>query len=216
LPKYPFGAKRPLRDNGVWLSALKRDNVRLIVDPIDHVSEGGIVTADGSEHPVDAIVFGTGFHASKFLWPMTIIGRHGKTLEEAWAGDARAYLGITVPEFPNLFCIYGPNTNLVVNGSITFFSECAVGYIMEMLRVAVRRPDTAIEVKQDVFDRYNAGVDAANRGMAWGLPEVSNWYKNESGRVTQNWPYPTVDYWRMTRTPNADDYEWTVAETPTN
>jgi 4-hydroxyacetophenone monooxygenase len=216
LPKYPFGAKRPLRDNGIWLSALKRDNVRLIVDPIDHVSERGIVTANGSEHTVDAIIFGTGFHASKFLWPMTIIGRHGKTLEEAWAGDARAYLGITVPEFPNLYCIYGPNTNLVVNGSITFFSECAVGYIMEMLRVAVQRPDTAVQVKQDVFDRYNAGVDAANRGMAWGLPEVSNWYKNESGRVTQNWPYPTVDYWRMTKTPNPDDYEWTVTEIPKN
>src|SRR5439155_13663394 len=124
LPSYPPGAKRLLRDNGVWARTLKRENVELITETIREITPDGVVTADGVAHDVDVVIYGTGFQASKFLTPMTVTGRGGVDLHEHWDGDARAYLGMTVPGFPNLFCLYGPNTNIVINGSIIYFSEC--------------------------------------------------------------------------------------------
>ena len=112
-----------LRDNGVWFDALQRPNVHLVTSPIAEITESGLVTADGAHHDVDVLIYGTGFQASRFLTPMRIVGRKGLDLNEHWGGDARAYLGITVPDFPNLFLMYGPNTNIVVNGSIIFFSR---------------------------------------------------------------------------------------------
>ena len=112
-----------------------------------------------------------------------------------WAGDARAYLGMTAPGFPNFFMIYGPNTNIVVNGSIIFFSECAVRYILGCLKLMAETGAATLEVRQDVHDAFNAKVDAANAQMAWGAPQVTSWYKNDKGRVSQNWPFPLVDYW---------------------
>src|SRR5262249_5492255 len=135
LPTYPPGAKRMLRDNGIWARTLKRDNVQLITDHIDAITPNGIRTADGVEHEVDVVVYGTGFQASKFLTPMKVTGRAGIDLHEQWNDDARAYLGITVPGFPNLFCLYGPNTNIVINGSIVYFSECEVRYLLACVRM---------------------------------------------------------------------------------
>jgi 4-hydroxyacetophenone monooxygenase len=206
IPSYPFGGKRSLRDNGVWLAALKRDNVRLVTAAIERIDETGIVTTDGVHHDVDVIVWGTGFQASRFLWPMRVVGRGGTVLSEKWGADARAYLGITVPGFPNLFCLYGPNTNLVVNGSIIFFSECAVGYTLQALKHMLDHGLGTLEVREEVHDRYNARIDEANAHMAWGVPEVSSWYKSASGRVSQNWPLPTVDYWAMTRYFQPEEY----------
>ena len=168
---------------------------------IDHrwhseITSNGVVTKDGVEHAVDAIVYGTGFHASRFLSTFKAFGRGGVELHDKWDGDARAYLGMTVPGFPNFFCLYGPNTNIVVNGSIVFFSECSVRYIIGCLKLLAERGDAALEPKADVHDAYNEKIDAANRGMAWGVKQVSSWYKNEKGRVSQNWPFPLVDYWR--------------------
>ncbi len=125
-PDYPFGSKRSVRDNGVYLAALARPNVDLITDGIEEITPKGIRTKDGKEHEVDVIIYGTGFHASDFLRTYRIVGRGGVELHERWKGDARAYLGMTVPGFPNFFAIYGPNTNIVVNGSIIFFSEASV------------------------------------------------------------------------------------------
>ncbi|MDQ1430519.1 MAG: 4-hydroxyacetophenone monooxygenase, partial [Actinomycetota bacterium] len=110
VPGYPPGAKRLLRDNGVWPATLKRANVTLVTAPIREITRRGIVTDDGVEHAADVIVYGTGFQASQFLTPMRVTGSGGMDLHEQWDGDARAYLGITVPGFPNLFCLYGPNT----------------------------------------------------------------------------------------------------------
>jgi 4-hydroxyacetophenone monooxygenase len=206
VPKYPVGGKRGLVDNGVWVKALKRDNVDLVTTPIEKVTAGGVVTRDGVEHPADVMIFGTGFHASRFLWPMKIVGRGGVDLHEAWDGDARAYLGMTTPSFPNLFMIYGPNTNIVVNGSIIFFSECSVRYVLGCLKLMIETDATTIEVRRDVHDDFNARVDAANALMAWGAPQVTSWYKNEKGRVSQNWPFPLVDYWTATVAPNPADF----------
>jgi 4-hydroxyacetophenone monooxygenase len=207
VPAYPPGAKRMIRDNGVWARALKRDNVRLVTTPIDHISPHGIVTADGITHHADVLIYGTGFQASKFLTPMQVTGRRGVDLHKTWAGEARAYLGMTVPGFPNLFCLYGPNTNIVINGSIVYFSECAVRYILGCLELALRQGARAVEVRKDVHDAFNEQVDAGNRAMAWGVSKVNSWYKNEHGHVAQNWPFTLLEYWQRTQCPDPEDFE---------
>ncbi|GAA3613850.1 NAD(P)/FAD-dependent oxidoreductase [Nonomuraea rosea] len=205
IPGYPLGAKRMLRDNGVWAAALKRDNVTLVTGPISRITEHGIRTADG-DHDADVIVYATGFSASGFLMPMTVTGRDGADLHKRWNGDARAYLGMTVPEFPNLFLMYGPNTNIVVNGSIIFFSECAAHYILECLGSLLRAGHRALECREEVHDAYNELIDAANRQRAWGVSSVNSWYKNALGRVAQNWPFTLMEYWERTREPDLGDY----------
>jgi 4-hydroxyacetophenone monooxygenase len=207
LPDYPPGGKRMLRDNGVWLGALRRPNVHLVTQPIREITQGGLHTSDGAEHAADVIVYATGFHASRFLHPMRVYGRGGVELRAHWAGDARAYLGITIPGYPNLFCMYGPNTNIVVNGSIIFFAECQIGYILGCLDLLLSGEHATIECRQQVHDTFNAEIDAANAQMAWGAPSVSSWYKNEKGRVSQNWPYSLLEYWQRTRAPAAEDFE---------
>ena len=206
VPAYPFGGKRSLRDNGVWIEALRRDNVDLVTTPIARVTEEGVETTDGALHAADAIIYGTGFYASDFLKTFRIFGKGGVELHEQWDGDARAYLGMTMPNFPNFFAIYGPNTNIVVNGSIIFFSECSVRYIIGALELLAQTGAKTLEVKQGVHDAFNAKVDAANAKMAWGAPQVSSWYKNAKGRVSQNWPFPLVDYWEATLKPNPADF----------
>jgi len=210
-PHYPPGAKRMIRDNSVWASTLKRDNVRLLDGgAIQRITPKGIVDGDGVEHEIDVLIYGTGFTASKFLTPMKVVGRDGVDLHEHWAGDARAYLGVTVPGFPNLFCLYGPNTNIVVNGSIVYFSECGVRLIMNLLGFLLADGrGRAIDVRKDVHDEFNEKVDAENGRMAWGVSSVNSWYKNEHGHVAQNWPFTLLEYWQRTSSPSADDYTFT-------
>ena len=212
IPNYPIGGKRSVLDNGVWLAALKRPNVKLVTDKVTRITPKGVVTADGVEHEVDVLIYGTGFQASNFLSFLKIKGRDGRDLHETWGGDARAYLGMTHPGFPNLFTIYGPNTNIVVNGSIIFFSECAVRYILGALKLLAETGARSMEPKQAVYDDFNRRVDEANAGWAWGSPNVSSWYKNSFGRVSQNWPYGLIDYWRATLAPNPDDF--VIEKTP--
>ena len=205
-PSYPPGAKRMIRDNGVWARALKRDNVRLVTTGIREVVPEGVVGADGTLHEVDVIVYGTGFTASRFLTPMTVTGRGGRDLHEQWDGEPRAYLGVTVPGFPNLFCLYGPNTNIVINGSIIYFSECGVRYILGLLGMALGSGKRTVDVRPEVHDEFNAAVDAENARMAWGVSQVNSWYKNASGRVSQNWPFTLLEYWQRTKAPDPGDY----------
>jgi 4-hydroxyacetophenone monooxygenase len=212
VPGYPPGAKRILRDNGVWARTLKRDNVRLVTHRLVRITRTGVVTVDGdgreTDHEVDVLIYGTGFHASKFLTPMRVTGSSGIDLHTQWAGDARAYLGVTVPHFPNLFLLYGPNTNIVVNGSIVYFSECGVRLIVELLGETLRAGARTVEVRADVHDAFNERVDAENAGMAWGWSDVTSWYKNEHGHVAQNWPFTLLEYWQRTRRPVIDEYRF--------
>jgi 4-hydroxyacetophenone monooxygenase len=208
LPKYPPGAKRIVLDNGSWAQALKRDNVRLISDGIREIARDGVVTPDGELHPADVIIYGTGFRASHFMAPMKVVGSGGASLEEQWSGEARAYLGVTVPNMPNFFMLYGPNTNIVVNGSIIYFSECGVQYILGCLKMLFDGHHRALQPKRDVHDAYNERIDAANRQRAWGASTVNSWYKNDNGRVSQNWPFNLIEYWRCTKEPDPADYDF--------
>jgi 4-hydroxyacetophenone monooxygenase len=207
LPEYPPAAKRIIVDNGAWAQALHRDNVELTTDNIDRITPQGVVTVDGRLHEFDVLIYGTGFQPSRFLTPMKVVGRGGVNIHEQWDGDARAYLGITVPGFPNFFVLYGPNTNIVVNGSIIWFSECEVRYVMDCIRTLMAGGHVALECRHDVHDRYNAEIDAENLRMAWGVCNVNSWYKNAKGRVAQNWPFPLLEYWTRTRQVNPADYE---------
>lgn len=206
IPAYPPASKRILVDNGAWFEALKRENVRLVTDGIREITERGVVTEDGVLHEADVLVYGTGFQASKFLTPLRVVGRGGVDLHEQWGVDARAYLGITVPHFPNFFCLYGPNTNIVVNGSIIYFSECEVRYVLGCLRLLLEWGHRSLEPRTDVHDAYNARIDAGNRAMAWGVSKVNSWYKSESGRISQNWPFTLLEYWQQTRRVEPGDY----------
>jgi 4-hydroxyacetophenone monooxygenase len=206
IPDYPVGGKRGLRDNGAWIRALRQDNVNVITDRIREIRPNGVVTEGGHFRPANVLIYGTGFRASEFLSSYRIYGRGGIELQQKWQGNARAYLGTVVPDFPNMFIFYGPNTNLVVNGSIILFAECSVGYAIDCLKLAALEKAAVIEVRQDVYDDYNRRVDEANAMMAWGAPQVSSWYKNDQGRVSQNWPFPTVDFWEATRAAKPEDF----------
>ncbi len=206
VPDYPIGAKRILVDDGTWARTLKRDDVELCTAPIAEVTPTGIRTADGTDHDVDVIIYGTGFQASDFLAPMTITGRDGVDLHEQWAGDARAYLGVTIPGFPNLFCLYGPNTNIVVQGSIIYFSELGTRYLTGLVELILRGGHRSAEIRRDVHDRYNERVDATNRQRSWGMSSVNSWYRNDHGRVTQNWPHTLLEYWQRTLEPDPAEY----------
>jgi 4-hydroxyacetophenone monooxygenase len=205
-PTYPPFGKRMLQDNGSWLAALKRANVDLVTDAIVEITPRGVRCADGREHAVDVIVFATGFHANRYLWPMEIVGRGGESLRARWGDDPKAYLGMTVPGFPNLFCLYGPGTNLAHAGSIIFHSECQVRYLMGCLAALLRNGHAAIECRQDVLERYYERFDARHRTLVWSHPGMANWYKNAAGRVTTTSPWRLVDYWAWTREPNLDDF----------
>jgi 4-hydroxyacetophenone monooxygenase len=206
IPSYPPFGKRMLQDNGSWLAALQRANVELVTDGIREIGSDAIVCEDGSRREVDAIVFATGFHADRFLWPMQIVGRDGRDLGELWGDEPRAYLGITVPGFPNLFCLYGPATNLAHAGSIIFHSECQVRYALGCLKALLERGHATMECRQEVCDAFNAELDATLERMVWSHPGMHNWYKNARGRVVTTSPWRLVDYWRWTRAPDLSDY----------
>ena len=207
IPTYPPFIKRMLQDNGTWLQTLKRDNVDLVTEAIAEITADGIRTADGTLHRVDAIVYATGFHANRFLWPMDIVGRDGVSLCERWGDEPRAYLGITVPSYPNLFCLYGPGTNLAHAGSIIFHSECQVRYITECLAALLASGHAAMDCRQDVHEAYAERFDERHTKMVWSHTGTSSWYKNAHGRVLNTSPWRLVDYWGWTRHPDLTDFD---------
>ncbi|MYD42880.1 MAG: NAD(P)/FAD-dependent oxidoreductase [Gammaproteobacteria bacterium] len=208
-PWYPPTAKRMLIDNGHWYRSLKEEHVQVIDERISQINQAGLQLESGEQHDFDVIIYGTGFSASKFLFPMKIYGRDGNELREHWGEDPRAYLGVTTPNCPNLFFLYGPNTNLVVNSSIIFFSECEMRYITNCLRHLLENDYSSMECKTEPFEAYNEFIDDANRNMAWGASNVNAWYKNKHGRVTQCWPGTSLEFWQQLREIDPSDYIFT-------
>lgn len=206
-PNFQISGKRSLRDNGIWAATLKQDNVQLDTTHIREITPKGIVTEDGVEHEFDVLIYGTGFKAQDFLFPMTVTGRHGANLHEMWNGDARAYKGVTVPGFPNLYLMYGPNTNIVVNASIIFFSESEAHYMVELMNHMAKNGVHAADVTREAHDAYNQFIDAANAEMPWGYADANSWYRNAKGRVAQNWPLRLIDFWNQSREVKPEAYE---------
>lgn len=206
-PSYPPGAKRMVRDNGAYVGALKKPHVHLVSARIDHLTPTGIVTADGAHHALDAIVYATGFYAADYLDPIAVEGRDGLKLHDVWNGDCRAFLGVSIPAFPNLFILGGPNSGLVVNGSAIFTAECALEYALRAVEHMLRHDIKAVEVKAEVYDAFNAEVDRENLLRAWGTTKVNTWYQGRSGRPTVTWPYPILEYFNRTSRFEPDDFD---------
>ncbi|MBC6460394.1 flavin-containing monooxygenase [Actinomadura sp. HBU206391] len=204
IPDYPMGCKRILL-SGDYYRALTRPGVELVTDPIERITPTGVVTRDGKERTVDAIIYGTGFDAGAFLAPMRITGRDGLELNEAWREGAQAYLGITVSGFPNLFLLYGPNTNLGGN-SVIFMLESQIRYILGCV-AAIRRHGLAwIDVRPEVQRAFVEDVQERMRATVWNRG-CSSWYTDERGRHVANWPGFTVAYRRATRRPDPRDFQ---------
>ncbi|WP_208028831.1 flavin-containing monooxygenase [Rhabdothermincola sediminis] len=203
-PDFPAGCKRLLISSDYY-PALTRDNVELVTTPIERIAPEGIVTADGVLRGVDTIIFGTGFDTTHFLAPLVVKGRNGRSLEEVWREGAEAYLGIAISGFPNLFMLYGPNTNLGHN-SIIFMIECQVHYVMRLVDRMLEAGRSNLDVRAEVMARYNRELQRAMHQMVW-ESGCKSWYKNEFGKVTNNWPHTTVRYWARTRQPARGAFE---------
>jgi 4-hydroxyacetophenone monooxygenase len=213
-PSYAPGTKRMVRDNGAFVKALKRPNAHLITERIKSFTPTGIETSDGAHHELDVVVYATGFRATEFLSPIEIIGAGNKSLHASWQDDCRAYLGISVPGFPNLFILSGPNSNTVVNGNAILSMECALEYTLHALEYMLKHDVKAVEVRQDIHDEFNTVVDAGNRECAWGVSKVATWYQGKSGRPAVPWPFTVFDYFERTATFRPEEYIVTPVARP--
>jgi cation diffusion facilitator CzcD-associated flavoprotein CzcO len=203
-PDYAFGCKRILFSSA-FLPALERANVELEAARIEAIVPQGVRTADGRTHELDCLIWATGFRTNDFMFPMAITGREGRSLEAAWADGAHAYLGICMPSFPNMFVMYGPNTN-TSGGSIIFYLECQARYIRQALAHMNARGAGAIEVRADVEAAYDRDVQHRFAGTAW--TQCDSWYRDERGRIVANWPGYMREYGARTASLDAREYEF--------
>ena len=205
IPNYPPYGKRMLMDNN-WFEMLKKDNVQLITDKVNRITNSSIDT-DICSYNQEAIIMATGFKASKMIWPIKVVGKKGINLNDFWNNDnPKAHVGITVPNFPNFFIMYGPNTNLAHGGSIVFHGECQIRYILGCIDLLLEKKYKAMECKSEPFEEYNCNVDEEHAKMVWTHDKVNSWYRNGTGRVTTNSPWRLVDYWNFTKEPKEKDY----------
>jgi 4-hydroxyacetophenone monooxygenase len=207
LPGYPPFGKRMLLDNG-WFAALKRPNVSLVAAGVARLEDSQVVTTQGERYDVDIVVLATGFQTTQYVQPMKVIGREGLCLADAWGDDdATAYLGITVPGFPNFFLMYGPNTNSGAGGSYFFIGEAQCRYITDLLGRMVKDRIGSVECRQDVHDNWVKKIDAEHEQMVWNHRGMTTYYRNSHGRVVANSPYRMVDYWLMTHDAHLGDFQ---------
>ncbi len=209
VPDYPALGKRVLQDDGSWLGCLQRPNVELVRTAIDRIVPDGVVTVDGSHFPADIICYATGFRHNEFLASMELTGRHGTSLRAQWGDEPTAYLGITIPNFPNLFCIYGPGTNLASGASLFYHSEFQVHHAMELIRETLtsgaQRCEVTAEAHTDYVDRYQAEIDQ----LVWSHPSIQHsHYKNPAGKVFTLSPWPLDLYREWTRDINHSHYDF--------
>lgn len=210
LPNYPPFGKRMLLDNG-WFRTLARPHVKLVTGAVTHVREDRVIASDGSEHRADVLIWATGFDVVNFLAPMRIFGRGGRELHADWNGDdARAYLGTTVPGYPNFFCLYGPNTQFGHGGSLITIVERQMHYVISLLSQMEERGVVSVDVRRDVHDDYNEKVDRTHEGMVWTHPGMDTYYRNSKGRVVVNNPFRIVEFWRMTQRADLNEFHITT------
>jgi cation diffusion facilitator CzcD-associated flavoprotein CzcO len=201
-PRYELGCKRVLLSDD-YFRCFNLPNVELVTDPIERFEPSGIRTADGRVRDFDAAVFATGFDVRHVLRPVTIRGRGGLDLQERWSAGPEAYRGVAVPGFPNLFMLYGPNTNLGHN-SILFMLECQFDYVRQCLDRLVTRDLLSLEALPGVTARYNRQVQARLAGSVW-TTGCGSWY-GDGQKITANWYGSTIRYWRETRRVRFGDF----------
>lgn len=192
-PDYPVGGKR-LIQNSTFYSTLKRDNVELVSRGVASVTEDAVVDGDGIEHKVDVLILGTGFQPTDYLGTMEVRGRNGNTLQEYWAGEARAFLGITVPTFPNFFIMYGPGTN---GGEIVSMLMHQADYIVGAVKRMMRQRVTAIEVKDTWADMWHAWLQSKVNTTVFALG--NNYYRGPTGKIVTQWPFGAGVYGVLNR-----------------
>lgn len=206
MPDYPAMGKRVLQDNGSWFECLKKPNVELVRTGIDRIVPGGIVTVDGTLHPADAICYATGFRHNEFL-AFDMIGRDGVSLHGQWGDEPTAYLGITVPRFPNLFLCYGPGTNLAHSAGLFFHAEYQTMHAMDAIHRVLEAGARTIEVRQDFHDRYVDELVEQISSLVWAHPTIQHsHYKNPDGKIYTLSPWPMDEYWERTREVDPDAY----------
>ncbi|HTE42556.1 MAG TPA: NAD(P)/FAD-dependent oxidoreductase, partial [Steroidobacteraceae bacterium] len=203
-PHYPIGCKRVLVADDYY-PALMRSNVALETDSIARITASGIETQEGKRIDVDVIVYATGFETTGWHWSVDVVGKDGIHLRDAWANSPQAYLGITTTHFPNLFILYGPNTNLGHN-SITFMLERQAEYAVQALKAMRESNLAAIEVKASAQTRFQKDLQSALAKTVWADEQCHSWYKNAEGMITQNWSSHTRDYAAATEKVEWGDY----------
>lgn len=205
LPDYPPFAKRMLLDNG-WYRTLLKPNVRLIPEHLARVEGNRLISSSGIEVEADVIILATGFQTTRVLGSYEVIGRNGALLRDIWGeDDAAAYLGTLVPGFPNLFILLGPNVGSGHGGSMIRNIENQMHFAGEVVLASAARGADTVEVKDEVYQDYRRQIDEAHEKLVWTHPGTENWYRNAKGRVIAITPWRNDAFWRMTRSPNADD-----------
>ena len=209
-PDYTFGCKRVLFSSH-YLPALSRPNVELVTEPVAEITASGISTADRIDRPADCIIWATGFRATELVAPMRVQGAGGRELADAWADGAHAHLGLTVPGFPSLFLMYGPNTN-TSGGSIIFFEETQAAYIRQALAHLRDGGYATLDVRPEVEAVGNRRLQARFAGTAW--MDCHSWYQNDRGRIVANWPGYMREYLHATRRFEPADFQFMRAPAP--
>ncbi|WP_105034185.1 flavin-containing monooxygenase [Cryobacterium aureum] len=211
LPDFPPFGKRILLDNG-WYSTLKRDNVTLLTEGVTSVDASGLVDSAGEHIDVDVIIWATGFHAAYFLDSLEVRGVEGVHLREVWEGDdPKAYLGVSIPNFPNFFMLGGPHS-FPGSGSFMYFMEVQMRYLRDLITGMLEQGITAIDAREDVTARYNEVVDDLHAKTVWTHPGFGTYYRNSKGRVIFVMPFLNLEYWEFTQRPDFENYTLRVNE----
>ncbi len=206
VPDYPAFGKRILLDNG-WYDMLKRDNVDLVTRGVVAVDATGLIDSEGEHRDVDVIVWATGFQADHFLDSVDVYGQQGLRLRDVWGSDdPRAYLGVTVPQFPNFFMFGGPHS-FPGSGSVMYITEVQARYVRDLLTKMFAQNITAISVREDVNAEYNAAMDELHARTVWSHRGFSTYYRNSKGRVVYIMPFTNLEYWERVQAAGLDDYE---------
>ncbi|HEV8298783.1 MAG TPA: NAD(P)/FAD-dependent oxidoreductase [Acidimicrobiales bacterium] len=202
-PKVPWGCHRPLSSNDYY-PIYNQPNVELVTDRIDRVTPAGVITADGVEREVDTIILGTGFKTTRYLAAVDVVGRGGRHLRDLWEDGAHAYMGMAVSGFPNLFMLYGPNTN---NGSILFMLECQVSYVLRQLERMEAEGLAWIDVRPEVMDRYNDALQHDLDQVDVWQAACHGYYRSRNGRIVTQWPHTMAEFRDRTMRPDPDAYD---------
>lgn len=201
-PAHPYGCKRPLLSNDYY-PTFNRANVELISESIDHIEPKGIVTSDGRLREIDTMIFATGFETTRFLSAIDVTGGRGRKLDELWSDGAQAFFGMMVPGFPNLFMMYGPNTN---NGSILHMIESQVAFTLRQIERIESEGLVSLDVRQDVCDEYNEAIQKdIDQVEVWNA-DCLGYYRSGTGRIVTQWPHNMTEYRKRTKAIDRDAF----------